>query len=122
MSDLIWLPGVGATSQTAGTVKCVIILLSSDKYLQSWQALSNNATGLFRSIFTLSDGTVYDFGIPGGVRSAGSANFNRTYVYDSTTPLSGMWGWEDNNVIKSISPIVLNLTDCPMDYTPPVDP
>ena len=95
--DLVWMPGVGATTDVAGAVACDVIYLNATNYLTHWTALYNNLTGIFKSDLTFSDGEYVSYGLPGGIPPAGSRHFNRTLVYNYDTPVSGIWGFEDQN-------------------------
>lgn len=118
MADLVWLPGVGATSDVTGAVSCETVYLTKDNYLSSWISLFNSETGLFRTGLRFTDGSNKLYGLPMSNAPSGSRNINMTMTYDELNPVSGMWGYEDSGVIKSIAPISLNLTECPM----PTDP
>lgn len=118
MADIMWLPGVGATKQEPGAVKCGIIMMGQSDYLKSWTVLFNNVTGIFRSTLSFDNGSQYTFGLPGGTPPTGSAHFNMTFYYDPSKGLvEGLWGYQQDNVIKALSPVFYNVTKCPIDET-----
>lgn len=70
--------------------------------------------GLYISRINFNDGTFRRYGIRPNPQAEGSRNFNRTFIIEDKEPIAGMWGYESTrNVIKAISPIVYNMTDCP---------
>ena len=96
MDDLLWLPGVGATKQVQGAVKCGVLRIAEGVNVQSWSILYNNVTGIFKSVITLSTMQSFTFGLSAGASPSGSANFNNTYVYNSDSFGVGLQGYAQN--------------------------
>lgn len=93
--ELVWLPGVGATTEVTGAVNCTVNALNTTNYLEKWVALFNTQTGLFKTELHMSDGQVFDYGFLPETLPEGTKNMNRTLIYNYEEPVSGIWGFED---------------------------
>lgn len=118
-SELVWLPGLGVTSDSVANTKCQTVVIERTAGMVRWDLISD-PSGIVMSAFKISNGDIYSYGLG----SQGSTN-TQTFTFTPDYPMVGIYGYASTGgVVSGLGCIFYDSSKCPKwwFYDPAEDP